>query len=89
MNGKKIIESEEGRLPEAPPPFGIKPPSITKEEENAIFESENENIPLAKQRYDICKGCENLTSLKFCSQCGCFMPLKVRIESVSCPIKKW
>ena len=80
---------EEGKLPEAPPPPGMKLPNMSKEEETAMFEKQNEDIPLAKQRYEICKGCENLTSLKFCSKCGCFMPLKVRIESVSCPVQKW
>ena len=53
------------------------------------YEKENQDIPLAKQRYDICNECPDLTILKFCGQCGCFMPLKVRIESTSCPIKKW
>lgn len=81
--------SEEGKLPEAPPPMRMTPPSISKEEETAMFEQQNESIPLAKQRYDICKGCEHLSKLKFCGQCGCFMPLKVRIEKVSCPLKKW
>lgn len=80
---------EEGKLPEAPPPAGMTLPSMSKEEETAMFEQQNEDIPLAKQRYDICKGCENLTSLKFCSKCGCFMPLKVRFDGASCPAKKW
>ena len=53
------------------------------------YEKENEDIPLAKQRYEICKGCEHFSSLKFCGKCGCFMPLKVRIDTVSCPIQKW
>jgi len=62
---------------------------IGPDEKTLEYEKENEDIPLAKQRYEICKGCEYLTKLRFCGQCGCFMPLKVRIESVSCPIKKW
>lgn len=53
------------------------------------YENENEEIPLAKQRYDICKECDKLTIAKTCSVCYCFMPLKVRIESVSCPENKW
>ena len=63
---------------------------MNKDDENTKkLEKENEDIPLAKQRYDICKECPELSKLKFCGQCGCFMPLKVRIGSVSCPLKKW
>ncbi len=63
---------------------------MSKPDEKTIgYEQENESIPLAKQRYDICKSCPEFSSLKFCGKCGCFMPLKVRIESVSCPINKW
>lgn len=62
---------------------------IEPDEKTLEYEKENEDIPLAKQRYEICKGCEHLTKLRFCDKCGCFMPLKVRIQSVSCPIQKW
>lgn len=24
-----------------------------------------------------------------CNLCGCYMPAKVKIKSVSCPVKKW
>ncbi len=71
------------------PPPGMEMPSMTREEEIVMFESQNESIPLAKKRYEICKQCDELSSLKFCNKCGCFMPLKVRIESVSCPVQKW
>lgn len=53
------------------------------------YEKENESIPLAKQRYDICKSCSSFATFRFCSECGCFMPLKVRVESASCPLHKW
>jgi len=43
---------------------------------------------LAK-RIEICKSCPELNSLNFCKQCGCYMPLKVRIKSSECPLKKW
>ena len=59
------------------------------EERNKKFERENEDDPLAKSRYDICKQCEHLTKLKFCDECYCFMPVKVRIKGVECPLKKW
>ncbi len=62
---------------------------VEPDEKTLEYEKENEDIPLAKQRYEICKGCEHLTKLRFCGQCGCFMPLKVRIEGSVCPIQKW
>lgn len=62
---------------------------IEPDEKTLEYEKENEDIPLAKQRYDICLECPELTKLRFCSQCGCFMPLKVRIDKVECPLKKW
>ena len=43
----------------------------------------------AISRIDICKDCERFTSLSMCQECNCFMPLKVRIGSASCPLGKW
>lgn len=40
-------------------------------------------------RYDICKSCPSLTTLKTCKECGCIMPLKVKLAQVSCPLNKW
>lgn len=38
------------------------------------------------KRWDICKKCEQLTSLtKQCKICGCFMKLKTKIKGVTCP----
>ena len=42
-----------------------------------------------EQRYEICKECDQFTSLKTCNQCGCIMPLKVKLFSAVCPIGKW
>ena len=45
---------------------------------------------VAKERYDICKQCpELIKATKQCKQCGCLMPLKVKLEDATCPIKKW
>ena len=42
------------------------------------------------QRYEICKNCEFFNAiLKLCGKCGCFMPVKVQIESTKCPTNKW
>jgi len=42
-----------------------------------------------KARYKICEQCEFFTSLKFCSKCNCYMPLKTKFPSKTCPIDKW
>jgi hypothetical protein len=40
-------------------------------------------------RMDICNSCDRLNSMKICKECLCFMPFKVKIPIVSCPIGKW
>ncbi len=45
--------------------------------------------PMSKERMSICGGCEYLTPVKTCKLCGCFMPVKVAVFSVSCPDGKW
>ena len=40
-------------------------------------------------RMDICKTCENFVMLKFCNQCGCYMPFKTELKSAECPQQKW
>ncbi len=41
---------------------------------------------IAGKRYAICKSCEKFkVSIKICGVCGCFMPLKVNLLSMSCP----
>jgi hypothetical protein len=42
-----------------------------------------------EERIKICDLCEELTKLKFCNQCKCFMPVKTWFESQSCPLGKW
>lgn len=41
------------------------------------------------ERFDICKSCDQFHPTEFCKLCGCYMPLKTYIPSVSCPQKKW
>jgi len=43
----------------------------------------------SSDRMEICKKCDKLSKLKFCKACGCFMPLKTRLENASCPLDKW
>src|SRR5215831_2559614 len=44
----------------------------------------------AEARMAICKDCPSFQSfLRTCAECGCFMPAKVRLPNVECPLKKW
>ena len=43
-----------------------------------------------RERMNICDECDRFFRLtKQCKECGCFMFLKARIASMSCPIGKW
>lgn len=44
---------------------------------------------ISEARWDKCKKCDQLSSLNFCKKCGCFMPLKTKLDNVACPLKKW
>ena len=54
---------------------------------------------IAEQRWEICKGCPYLkydetnpdTNKKDgrCTECGCFMNVKVHYATAECPINKW
>jgi hypothetical protein len=42
------------------------------------------------QRMDTCKSCEYLfEKTNTCKKCGCFMSLKAKLDTASCPIGKW
>lgn len=41
------------------------------------------------KRWEICKGCDRLSEKNFCKLCGCFMPVKVKLKTVACPMGKW
>lgn len=44
----------------------------------------------ADERYAICKECpEFFDVLKQCKKCGCYMPGKVLVPYLHCPIGKW
>jgi hypothetical protein len=41
-------------------------------------------------RYLICRECEHFYApTRQCKECGCFLALKVKSKSQSCPIGKW
>ena len=44
----------------------------------------------SQKRFSICEECPELIKLtKQCKQCGCFMPLKTKLEAAKCPLSKW
>ena len=44
---------------------------------------------IISKRWDLCTGCEFLTEKNKCLKCGCFMKVKTRVATASCPIGKW
>ena len=61
-------------------------PSIVTDAIGESFFADNE---AQQTRYDICKSCSSFTSLKTCLECGCIMPLKIKITNANCPLGKW
>jgi hypothetical protein len=43
----------------------------------------------ASMRLSVCKQCPMYTSRSTCKSCGCYMPVKVQVESASCPEGRW
>lgn len=56
---------------------------------DAIGESFFADNEVQQTRYDICNSCASFTSLKTCRECGCIMPLKIKITDSICPLGKW
>lgn len=44
---------------------------------------------VASKRLDICKECPEIMLTQQCSQCGCFMPAKVKLLHATCPKGFW
>lgn len=42
-----------------------------------------------EERLNLCKACDNFTEKQFCKICGCYMPIKVTVRRMECPIGKW
>jgi len=48
------------------------------------------DVKPAIERMKVCIECEHFRKpLKQCKLCGCFMPIKVRIPTMMCPINRW
>lgn len=42
------------------------------------------------ERLEICKGCEHyIKHQNRCSECGCFLKWKARMEAWNCPVGRW
>ena len=68
---------------------GIKQATVEKDSESELDFLLNKEIR-SQQRLAICKQCPELIGpLNNCVQCGCFMNIKVRIYSATCPLGKW
>ena len=51
---------------------------------------EDNNKKEAVEKMKICLQCEEFIKLtRQCKKCGCFMPLKVMLPGMKCPIGKW
>jgi len=61
---------------------------IFKGWKNYVFPNPNVE-ELAKERMEICVGCDDLTDRNYCELCGCYMPAKVRSPKSRCKGKKW
>jgi hypothetical protein len=52
--------------------------------------TEEAEKPFHEIRLNICKACPRLFKPTMqCKECGCFMRIKTRMKSQSCPIGKW
>jgi len=61
-----------------------------QEKEAARIEAEFEKSTLAQDRIAICKSCDLYNqTLRMCSDCKCFMPVKTMLKWSKCPQNKW
>ena len=44
---------------------------------------------LGVARMKVCMECPELTPVKTCKKCGCFMIAKTKLEKATCPLGKW
>jgi hypothetical protein len=72
--------------PENQPEQQLAVEEVKLTEEEFYLDKENQS----QSRLDICKACPELRGpFNNCRQCGCFMNIKVRIYSSTCPLGKW
>lgn len=60
--------------------------------QNSFVESLINNIKdvneQAKKRAYVCDSCDK-RNLGVCTECGCFLEIKVRLPNATCPLNKW
>ena len=57
---------------------------------NMTLNRQETETPESKSRMDICNACDRLMQpVKICKECHCFMPAKVLIPIIECPLGKW
>lgn len=44
---------------------------------------------IREHRFSLCKGCPKFTPQERCTECGCFMKVKVAFVTSKCPLGKW
>jgi rRNA maturation protein Nop10 len=55
-----------------------------------LFNTPKVDESIAKERLSICETCPSFTTLTHrCKECGCVMPLKVKLPHAFCPLNKW
>jgi hypothetical protein len=57
-----------------------------------VFNSsiEHTSEEAASSRYGTCLECDRLIkATRQCKECGCVMPLKVKLKAATCPLGKW
>lgn len=48
------------------------------------------NPPIVKARRAECYSCEVRDEKRnVCTACGCYIPLKIKLEKSTCPMEKW
>ncbi len=44
---------------------------------------------LRQSRLDLCNSCPELSAVRVCKKCGCFVDAKTALAQTKCPIGKW
>lgn len=56
---------------------------------DSAFNIDAKTRTLADQRMAVCQKCTHFSATKQCTHCGCFMILKTKVKSSTCPIGLW
>ena len=60
--------------------------SIPKRIKNIILHDQD----IIDKRFSMCQDCEHfISATSQCKECGCFMKVKTKLATASCPVGKW